>query len=383
MENKNMILLILTYLELDDLARCELVCHRWHYFINQDSIQTRKIFSKFTYNSLQQFKWHTKKIQQLQIKDLIFYEEEFKVDKNDIIFTISQLVLESLTIKLNQLNIFDQLLINQKQLRKLEILMPITNKEFQLLTQLPHLEEIHLRVQKKTDENLKVSQLRNLRAISLQLQGIQYQEVLQLIQNCYKTLTELEIDADEYNHDQMLQIVDCLNKDKIQKLYIYYFNDYSNEIILKLSQFNKLNKLSIFKAQDIDQDYMYQLFYNKQFQEINLNQCDGITNKVLYQIAQNCQQLKYINLSWNFHISDQCVSLILENSKQLEEVYLIGCKQLTFDCIPQNLNGLFQKLRMLNFESCNNMNDDKLMKLKNQFKYIKIINYYGDEIDKF
>lgn len=52
MENKNIILLILTYLEVDDLARCELVCLNWHHFINSDSIQTRNIFSKFIYNSI-------------------------------------------------------------------------------------------------------------------------------------------------------------------------------------------------------------------------------------------------------------------------------------------------------------------------------------------
>lgn len=52
MENKNIILLILSYLEIDDLARCELVCINWHDFINSDSVQTRKIFSKFSYDSI-------------------------------------------------------------------------------------------------------------------------------------------------------------------------------------------------------------------------------------------------------------------------------------------------------------------------------------------
>ncbi|CAD8127921.1 unnamed protein product [Paramecium sonneborni] len=383
MQNKNIILLIFTYLELDDLARCELVCLNWFHFINSDSIQTRNIFSKFYYNSFQQFKWHANKIQLLQVKDLIFYEEDFEINKNDIINAISPLLLESLTIKLNQFNILDQLLINLKTLKKIEIRMPIQNSELVLLTQLPNLEELHLRIQKKTDEDLKLSQFHNLHSISLQLQGMKYTEVLLMLQNSHETLTELEIDADEYDHDQMLQIVNSLNQDIIQKLYIYYFNDYSNHIILKLSQFHKLNKLSIYKAQDIDEHAMFSLFNNKQFHELNLNQCDGITDQVLYQIAKNCLFLKYINLSWNLHITDLCVSILLSNCKYLEEVYLIGCKQLTNDCLPKNLHGLFLKLRILNFESCNNMNDNELMNLKNQFKYVKIINYYGDEIDKF
>ncbi|CAK94370.1 unnamed protein product (macronuclear) [Paramecium tetraurelia] len=328
------------------------------------------------------FLWHSKKIYQIKIKDLIFYEDNLWIRKKEIVDTISQLELESLTIKLNQFNLFDKILVNQKQLKKLEIQMPINNSELQLLTQLPQLEELHLRVLKKTEENLKLGQFQNLSAISLQWQGMKPQEVLKMVQNSYETLKELEIDSEEFNHDEMLQILNCLNKDKIEKLYIQYFYDFSDLHILKLSEFYKLKKLSIFRAQNIEENSMLQLFQGKQFQKINLNQCDGVTDRVLFQIIKNCQQLKYINLSWSIDIYNHWVSVLFEEALQLEEVYLIGCKQLTDECIPKNLySGLFKKLRHLSFESCNAVSDEKLMMLKSIFRYVKIVGYYGVEID--
>ena len=72
---------------------------------------------------------------------------------------------------------------------------------------------------------------------------------------------------------------------------------------------------------------------------------------------------------------------IVKNFQRLEALSLIGCYQIAGDILFEVPETYLPSIRSLNFEQCNQIDDDILVDLYRRKKTIAIVNYYGSPVE--
>lgn len=101
-------------------------------------------------------------------------------------------------------------------------------------------------------------------------------------------------------------------------------------------------------------------------------------NKCLFY---RCPRLIDFTCSWAYSLTDDSFNEIVIGCPHLRRLSLVGCHQIyghILDDVPQKY---FHDIEYLNFEQCNQIEDDLLVRLHKRKKSISIVNYYGTAVD--
>ena len=116
---------------------------------------------------------------------------------------------------------------------------------------------------------------------------------------------------------------------------------------------------------------------NFTLQTLDLSECQELSDANLKLIADKLPNLRRLEIAWCFKITDIGLASLTELCQHLSSLKLIGLKYA--HCEPLFLAPL-NKLVNLDLSQTDLVDDTKLFKLKRERPWLKIINYYGEEI---
>jgi hypothetical protein len=134
----------------------------------------------------------------------------------------------------------------------------------------------------------------------------------------------------------------------IQKFYIRYSTHYSIDIsenIIKNSPYLKI--LDVSCCSKINNNFINKISqYSKNLLELNLSGCSQITNISIIAIADNLTKLKKLKLIMNLryydNIDDLSITYLTRNCIQIEELYLRGFNRITNKSVHNISENLLQ-----------------------------------------
>ena len=116
---------------------------------------------------------------------------------------------------------------------------------------------------------------------------------------------------------------------------------------------------------------------NCSLHSLDLSECQELSDSNLELISRKLPHLRRLEIAWCFKITDVGLEALTESCHHLTCLKLIGLKYA--HCEP-----LFQaplaKLVSLDLSQTDLVDDAKLLLLKRGRPWLKIVNYYGEEI---
>ena len=108
-----------------------------------------------------------------------------------------------------------------------------------------------------------------------------------------------------------------------------------------------------------------------------LIECKLLRDSGLMKLAKNFPHLIHLDLSWCWNLSDIGLDAVAHNCHRIETLKLVGLKNAM--CVPV-LSVSLPRLRVLDLQQTDLVDDEELERLKTAKPWIKITNYYGDQI---
>ena len=112
-------------------------------------------------------------------------------------------------------------------------------------------------------------------------------------------------------------------------------------------------------------------------QSLDLSECQELSDFNLQLITSKLPSLRRLEIAWCFKITDVGLEALVNGCRHLSTLKLIGLKHAR--CEPLFLAPL-AKLVYLDLCQTDLVDDSKLLELKRERPWLKIINYYGEEI---
>jgi hypothetical protein len=94
-----------------------------------------------------------------------------------------------------------------------------------------------------------------------------------------------------------------------------------------------------------------------------------------------CLRLIDLTCSWAYGVTDEGFNDIVRRCHHLKRLSLIGCYQIYGSILRDVPEKFLKSIEYLNFEQCNQIEDDILIALYRRKTSIAIINYYGSSVD--
>ena len=116
---------------------------------------------------------------------------------------------------------------------------------------------------------------------------------------------------------------------------------------------------------------------NYRLHTLDLSECQELADSNLQLIASKLPNLRKLAIEWCFKISDTGLAALTSNCEHLVILRLIGLKYAR--CEPLFVSPL-TKLVELDLSQTDLVDDDKLYILKRERPWLRIIDYYGEEI---
>ena len=85
--------------------------------------------------------------------------------------------------------------------------------------------------------------------------------------------------------------------------------------------------------------------------------------------------------TWAFNLTDESFNEIVSRCHHLRRLSLLGCHRIYGQILNQVPENYLKNIEYLNFEQCNQIEDDLLVNLYQRNKSISITNYYGSSVD--
>ena len=114
-----------------------------------------------------------------------------------------------------------------------------------------------------------------------------------------------------------------------------------------------------------------------QLRKLCLIECKLLRDSGLMKLARNFPHLIHLDLSWCWNLSDIGLEAVVRNCDQIETLKLVGLKNAM--CVPV-LSVSLPRLRVLDLQQTDLVDDEELGKLKKAKPWVKITNYYGDPV---
>jgi hypothetical protein len=108
-----------------------------------------------------------------------------------------------------------------------------------------------------------------------------------------------------------------------------------------------------------------------------LIECKLLRDSGLMKVARNFPHLIHLDLSWCWNLSDIGLEAVARNCHRIETLKLVGLKNAM--CVPV-LSISLPRLRVLDLQQTDLVDDEELGKLKKAKPWVKITNYYGDPV---
>lgn len=212
-----------------------------------------------------------------------------------------------------------------------------------------------------------------------QIEVVNYDQITdeslaRIADSCNKRLTKLVIDCNYYSEDQLpLNITDI-------------------GLLAIAEKCTGLTKLTLSHCDLITDLSIQSLTHNlgKTLTSISLKACDGVTNKELDIIANNCKKLKTLSIRRCTNVTSSGVCFLLQRCHCLEEIDLYGCISLTAkDFLTLDLYKRSIRLKKLHLGSSADDDDDDnnndeyyldnafVMAIVNVFDHIEDLYLYG------
>ena len=110
-----------------------------------------------------------------------------------------------------------------------------------------------------------------------------------------------------------------------------------------------------------------------------LLECRQLRDSGLISLAQRFPRLVHLDLSWCWNLSDIGLEAVARHCHRIETLKLVGLKNAM--CVPV-LSTSLPRLRYLDLEQTDLVDDEGLRKLKEAKPWIKIIDYYGEQVER-
>jgi hypothetical protein len=104
----------------------------------------------------------------------------------------------------------------------------------------------------------------------------------------------------------------------------------------------------------------------------------NILKKCLFD---RCPRLIDLTCSWAYSLTDDSFNEIVLRCSQLRRLSLVGCYQIYGQILNDVPETYLHQIEYLNFEHCNQIDDELLVELYRRKKSILIFNYYGSPVD--
>ena len=127
-----------------------------------------------------------------------------------------------------------------------------------------------------------------------------------------------------------------------------------------------------------DRDGGRSKFETGKLRKLCLIECKLLRDSGLIKLAQRFPCLVHLDLSWCWNLSDIGLEAVAHHGRLIETLKFVGLKNAM--CVPV-LSTSLPRLRYLDLEQTDLVDDEALRKLKETKPWVKIINYYGDEVD--
>ena len=109
-----------------------------------------------------------------------------------------------------------------------------------------------------------------------------------------------------------------------------------------------------------------------------LVECRLLRDSGLMKLAKSFPDIVHLDLSWCWNLSDIGLEAVARCCQQIETLRLVGLKNAM--CVPV-LGTSLPRLRCLDLEQTDLVDDEELRKLKETKPWIKIVDYYGEEVE--
>ena len=109
-----------------------------------------------------------------------------------------------------------------------------------------------------------------------------------------------------------------------------------------------------------------------------LTECKLLRDSGLIKLTQSFPLLLHLDLSWCWNLSDIGLEAVASHCRDIETLKLVGLKNAM--CVPV-LSASLPRLRYLDLEQTDLVDDDELKRLKQTKPWIKIVDYFGEEVD--
>ena len=173
---------------------------------------------------------------------------------------------------------------------------------------------------------------------------------------------------------------------RLEHLNISFCTELTDESLNCFSKLKNLTSLELRKGNEFTNQGFELLFDNlcshknfhaQELKKLCLVECKLLRDSGLIRLAQSFPHLVHLDLSWCWNISDIGLEAVAHHCHKIETLKLVGLKNAM--CVPV-LSASLPRLRLLDLEQIDLVNDEDLKKLKEAKPWIKITNYYGEEV---
>ena len=431
--NPDILFSIFPFLELSDLTKCQIVCKIWNSIILAPALW--KTISDKSDKKIPQpdlfHLWLIDKIKRYKPEKLLIYDCG-KIWKPKNILEIFSEYNENLT----KIKLFFELeeSVSNAFLQKIKENCPnlksfkthgkfLTDENMIIFQNFGHLTDFGIYNDDSNFMGINLKYLNPLKKLFLRPHNVEFESLMPLIEKSKSHLKKICFDCEIIEKKQLFEILCKLSNQLIETLLMNFCEKFDDEVLVLINRFQNLKKFKFSKGNSIKSEGFDKFFDEldcKNLVSLNLSECSEIENAAILLIANKAKGLKKLNLSWCIDLTSDAISEVFKKCLYLKKIYLTGIKKLNrlaFPVINEMLdyfdkdkflknkkekkieNGNFKDyfksmngneiskkinyygyLKYVNVRSCDFVEDEILFILKLIFPYMKLINYYGEDV---
>uniref|UniRef100_T1IRK2 F-box domain-containing protein n=1 Tax=Strigamia maritima TaxID=126957 RepID=T1IRK2_STRMM len=204
--------------------------------------------------------------------------------------------------------------------------------------------------------------------------------ILGLIEHRKLVLRKLYLDGDELTDVTYRNLVECCG---LKELSISFADLMSDDGLMAIKELRCLEYLKVKRGSELSDASLRSLFDGTNMRKLtclDLTSCSNFDDVGVEVMTKCCPALKSISLAWCWDISDRGLEAIVSSCRNAEIVYLAGLVRITGACLI-NIPLCLPKLVFLDLQQCARIIDDILEDVVRQKPDLKILDYYGAEVE--
>ncbi|KRX00358.1 hypothetical protein PPERSA_10857 [Pseudocohnilembus persalinus] len=235
-------------------------------------------------------------------------------------------------------------------------------------------------------EGTHLKDLPPLENLFLRPHNIEFPQILPIIKKSYNTLKKLGLDCDYLSEEEIVEILKNLNQNQIVNLEFQFCSNYTDLVFQQyISNFCNLETLVFRKATQLTSQGILTSLQNSQINhliEVDLSECNGLNNECLKLLFEKNNQIEKLTISWaSSQITDESLKYIFQKLKNLKFLEAQGLKKFTDKSFEQ-INQLL--LPFLNIEKTKELKFSQIIFTKKTLKQLILTNsYYTEFVQQF